>query len=182
MNSANWPAASRTEPVEESSLPVSILMERRMAVLGQWQYPKWQATGILTCQQVAADRQEKILVHAEDGCEQYIWHGFSIVLHKDSAESYWYNLTGKFPSLFVICHADEKGELEPFCVTANYDEAGAHMEADDPVFSLPIPPDIYQWLEHYIVENHIPQEKKKRKRSGWKQESAFDKHTNTGRR
>lgn len=182
MNSVNQPVEPRIRPAEENCLAVSILMERRLAVQGQWQYPKWQACGVLTCQQARADRQEKILVRAEDGCEQYIWHGFSLDLHRDSAESYWYNLTGKFPSLFVICHADEKGELEPFSVTANYDEAGAHMEADDPVFSLPIPPAIYQWLEHYIVENYIPQEKKTRKRTGWKQENAFGKRTNNGHR
>ena len=65
----------------------------------------------------------------------------SIYLFRDAAESYWYNLVGREPSLCVVCRPGNDIELEPFAVTANYDEAGAYMEADDTVFSAPLPPE-----------------------------------------
>ncbi len=174
--------SQKTARALAEEFPVSIIMQREMVTHGRWRLPKWQAVGIVAGEQVAADVDEKILIHSEQGCEQYLWQGYSLTLYKDGAESYWYNLMGKFPSLFVICHAEEDGELVPFSVTANYDEAGAHQESDDTVFSIPIPPEIYQWLEHYVVENYIPQEKKKRKRTRWKEEAAFDRRPKIERR
>jgi hypothetical protein len=44
------------------------------------------------------------------------------------------------------------------------------MEVSGTVFSAPIPPVIYQWLERYVVENYQPQEPKKRSRMNWTKE------------
>ena len=41
------------------------------------------------------------------------------------------------------------------------------MEADDKVFVAPIPPGIYQTIEHFIVEHYVPDEPRKRKRKNW---------------
>ena len=62
-------------------------------------------------------------------------------------------------------------EQIPFLVTANYDEIIGYQEVDDQVFSLPIPPEIYQWLERYVVNNYIPPQPRKRKRVKWSQEN-----------
>jgi hypothetical protein len=35
------------------------------------------------------------------------------------------------------------------------------------VFSSPIPPDVYQHLEAFVIEHHAPEEKHKRKRKNW---------------
>ena len=90
-----------------------------------------------------------------------------MVLYRDGAESYWHNLVGQHPSLFVICRADGKGEIAPFAVTADYDEAGAHMEADDTVFAVPIPPEIHRWIEEYVIANCHPTPPVKRQRKRW---------------
>lgn len=147
---------------------------------GRWCLPKWEVVGVVVGNPDGQDREEKVLIHAEQGREHYLWRGFNLNLYRDSAESYWYNLVARFPSLFVICHAEEEGEMAPFSVTANYDEASAHQEADDPVFSIPLPADIYPWLERFVVENYQPQEKKKRKRTRWKEETAYGRRPITG--
>jgi hypothetical protein len=59
--------------------------------------------------------------------------------------------------------------LRPFQVTLSYDEAASYMEVDEPVFSLPMPPEVYRWLEGYVLEHYVPERKKKRKRDDWKQ-------------
>ena len=64
---------------------------------------------------------------------------------------------------------DEEGEAElvPAIVTASQDEANAHLESDDPVYSVPMPEKIVEWTERYVVENYEPEVKKKRKRENW---------------
>lgn len=132
--------------------------------------PRWELVGVVAGEAIAGDGgiSRRVIRSDEDG-EQLLWTGFKLQLYKDSAESYWYNLVGKNPSLFVICRTDPEDEtqLVPYAVSANYDEAGAHMEADDTVFSAPIPPEVYQWLERYVIANHAPQEPYKRKRKRW---------------
>ena len=66
------------------------------------------------------------------------------------------------PRLFVVCFLDdeaeeEAGELVPVLVTASQDEAGAHMESDDPVFAVPMPEGVHRWVEAYVVANYEPE-------------------------
>lgn len=155
--------------------PVALLMERRQIQQGYWILPHWQLLGVIAGNSLAGKDLGRVAVHSENNCEQFLWTGFGLRLFKDSAESYWYNLVGKTPSLFVVCRTDTKYELAPFIVTADYDEAASHMEADDTVFSAPMPPEIYPWLEQYVVANYQPREKKKRKRKSWLEESKYGK-------
>ena len=65
------------------------------------------------------------------------------------------------------CHESPDGELTPFRVTADHDSATVCLESDDQVFAVPIPPEIYQYLERFVVAHFVPQERKKRKRKNW---------------
>jgi hypothetical protein len=38
-----------------------------------------------------------------------------------------------------------------------------------------MPQVIYEWMERYVVENYVPQEKKKRRRKNWVDESGHGK-------
>ena len=151
--------------------PVSVVMERRNATSGRWTFPRWQAVSVVAGHSLAAGRQPSSLIRKDAETEQHLWTGFTVVLHKDSSESYWYNLVGKAPSLFVVCRNTPEGALAPFTVSANYDEAGAYMEADEAVFSVAMPAEVYQWLEQYVVANFKPQERKQRKRKNWLEEA-----------
>jgi len=154
--------------IQADSFPVSVIMESRVARQGPWTFPQWRVVGVVAGGGAGRPESRCRLIHsAEDGHEQYLWSGYAVRLHKDGAESYWYNLVGAHPSLFVICREDEETGLAPLTVSANYDDANACMEADGTVLSTPIPPEIYQWLERYVVENYAPREPKKRQRVNW---------------
>jgi len=78
----------------------------------------------------------------------------------------------------VICFVDEDLEdeadaaaLEPVLVTPNQDEANAHMESEDLVFSVPMPEPIIEWVERFVMDYYDPVIKKKRKRRNWSEES-----------
>jgi hypothetical protein len=160
-----------------ATFPVGVLMEQqRSSGVNRWSVPTWEAVAVIAGEHLAAAGDGGSPVRDGEGDPQRLWPGFEVTLFRDSADAYWYNLVGKHPSLFVICRAGETGDLEPFLVTANYDEAGAYMEADDTVYAVPIPPEIYRWLERFVIEHNVPQEpEKKRRRVKWAGDSAFER-------
>lgn len=157
-----------------SRIYVSVIMERRQGRQGPWPFTRWQALGVTLSAQQSAQAPRRSLVRDDGESRQYLWSGFPLTLHKDGTESYWYNLVGKQPSLFVICRRDGD-DMRPITISADYDEAGAYMETEGEVFPAPMPPDIYQWLEHYTMDNYQPGERKQRKRKKWTDDPGFEK-------
>ena len=153
-------------------IPVSVLLERRIARVGPWSQVQWEAIGVVAGEEVVSERGTATLVHEDEECRRYLWPGLVVELFPDGCESYWYNLLSERPRLFVVCFEgdeDDEGdsELSPAIVTASQDEANAHLESDDPVYSVPMPEKIIEWVERYVVENYEPEVKKKRKREDW---------------
>ncbi len=144
-------------------------MRRRTVQRGAWSVPSWSAVSVVAGERIADKPPgcEKIREADESGDEQFLWTGLSVALHRDLAEEYWYNLTSESPSLFVICHETPEAELQPFRVTADHDSSSVCLESDDQVFAVPIPAEIYQHLEKFVVNNFVPRERKRRKRKNW---------------
>lgn len=160
--------------------PVSIVMEGREKQRDQWRFVEWSAIGVLTAEELLEAGPRRLVIHEEGDCQRILWTNFSIRLVKDGAESYWSNLMAEHPSLFVVCRRDDSGEPEPFLVTVNYDDIIGYEEVDDDVYSLPLPPDLCKWLERYVVNNYVPQVKKKRKRIDWSEST--DVQASSGQR
>ncbi len=156
----------RQSNASEYRFNVSVVMERRQILHRGWSVAQWEAVGVVAGESLSGG-SEPVIVHVGEGREQQLWPGFLLDLAQGNAESYWYNLVGKKPSLYVVCQGDDGGALAPVRVTADYDEASAHVEGDDQVFAVPIPPEIYERLERYVVENYKPTPPKKRKRENW---------------
>lgn len=156
-------------------LPVSVLMERRVVTSGRWSAPQWDALAVVAGEGVTGGGVERTLVSEADGTSQIMFSGIRLELFKDGCESYWYNLLSGRPRLFVVCFADDEAaegeEQAPARVTASQDEANAHMESDDPVYSVPMPERVREWLERFVVENYRPETKTKRKRRDWAEEA-----------
>lgn len=149
---------------------MSIVMERRDKQRDRWRFVEWKAVGVLTGGEHIRDTSQRLVIHEEEKSQRILWTNFFIRLIKDAAESYWSNLMAEKPSLFIVCRRDEDGdEPVPFLVTVNYDQIIGFQEVDDDVYSLPLPPDIYQWLERYVVNNYVPEVRRKRKRADWSQ-------------
>ena len=157
-------------------------MERREVQQGRWSLPKWEAVGVLAGEHARAAGAGKTLIRSDAGREQYLWGGFALELFKDGAENYWYNLVGERPLLYIVCRydAENEDELVPILVTVDCGEADMHAEADDDVFAVAMPAEVYQWLEQYVVKNYVPRERKKRKRKNWLEESVYGKQKPQG--
>ncbi|MGI8740092.1 MAG: DUF3305 domain-containing protein [Gammaproteobacteria bacterium] len=148
-------------------IAISIILERCPMQRGRWSFIDWRVVGAVAGQAFAEAEPKCALVHSDGQHRQYLWSGFHLSLYKDSAESYWYNLVGKQPSLFVVCTARDGHEMAPLMVSAKYDEAADFMETGTKVFATPMPPEVYRWLEDYVLQNYEPQEPKKRMRRKW---------------
>ena len=149
------------------SLPVAVIMGRRTVTGRGWAVPSWRAVGVVAGAGLPGREAQGRPVHSDGEEEHLLWGGLRLELYRDAAESYWVNLTGAQPSLFVLCTEDEESNLVPRLVTADQNEACSGIEGSEQVFAAPIPPEVYQQIEAFIVEHHVPQVRRKRKRTDW---------------
>jgi hypothetical protein len=144
------------------------MMKRRPAPPKPWLCDSWQFTGVVVNSQLEpASSGDAILVRSSPEGDDYLWGGLSVRLHRDETESYYYNLVSERPSLYVISASDDQGVPKPFLVSACFDEANAYNEAGQYVDAVPMPPELYQWIEHYVLTHYIPEPRIKRKRRDW---------------
>jgi hypothetical protein len=148
-------------------VPVAVVMARSVVAGKSWSVPSWRVVGVVAGNNLPRREAEARPVHTGEEEEHFLWGGLRLELYRDASESYWVNLTGKQPSLFVLCTEDEQGRVVPRLVTADQNEACSGVEGDDRVFAAAIPPEVYQQIEAFVVEHHVPQEKRKRKRADW---------------
>ncbi len=170
------------EPAGGYRFPVSVIVERRQIRRGPWSVPSWEVTGIVAGEGFRTERR-KIPIHEDAECQRFQWSGLVLEFFRDATESYWHNLQGRRPSLFVVCYEQEDGgSLEPVMVTADPHEGDAYLETEGTVHAVPIPPGLYRWLEQYVVDHYRPAERKMRKRKKWKENEQSGKTPSSGRR
>lgn len=169
---------------QADEIPVALIMERRLRRQGRWTFPSWTAIGVVVGQEAgrpsAGPQAGPRRIHRhDDGAEQFVWAGLKLPLYRDAAESYWHNLVGRHPSLFAICRPGPDGEPTPWAITADYDEAGAYMEADDTVFSVPLPAEIQRHLEEFVIAHYRPTPPRKRRRTSWTEDIDHGRRSST---
>jgi len=146
---------------------VSVLVEFCKARDSRWEEGHWRVTGVVAgiAEEGAAVRQ----LHAETQGRQLLYSGLRVQLHRDDAESYYYNLVSDNPRVFIICSQPEGQPPAPFIATLSYGEATAYMETDDMVESVEMPPELYRWAEGFVLRHYVPEKRRKRKRDNWKE-------------
>ena len=151
--------------------PVTVLLERKPAAVNRWVSHVWDATGIVAGSWEDRPGDHPRLVHERDGVGRYLAPGLRAVLHVDECESYYHNLMTTTPKAYVVARFDETDDErrpEPFLVSLSFDEAHAYLEADDEVYAVDIPPELYRWTEAFVLAHYVPEKKYKRKRRDWK--------------
>jgi hypothetical protein len=148
------------------TVPVSVILARHTVGRDGWSVPSWRVVGVVAGEHLPAGEARGVRLTTGSE-EQFLWGGLRLELYRDATESYWSNLMGQTPSLFVLCTQREDGLLEPIAVTADMHEACSGVEGDHNVFAAPVPPEVYQQIERFVVEHHRPQQRRKRKRIDW---------------
>jgi len=152
-------------------IPVTVIMQKQPVRSTQWVDYQWAAIGV-TVSNTENVQGTPDIAATEDDVQLKIFPDHQVTLHVDECDSYYHNLMSTTPHCFIVVRQDEDDEPEPFIVSLSFDEAHAYLEGGDEVFSVDIPPEIYQWTETFVLENYCPQQLKKRKRRDWKDNQA----------
>ena len=164
------------------SLSVTVLLERRMISRSFWSMPSWYLHAVAVGDNVAVGDSSASPASpagtSENG-DLFAWPGHKVTLYKDACERYWHALIGEKPLVYVVCRDDSDDvddaagasvAVSPVIVTIDYDEATASAETDALVLSRPIPPELYRYMEAFVLQHYKPVEFKKRKRRNWSDE------------
>ncbi|MBD3609414.1 MAG: DUF3305 domain-containing protein [Gammaproteobacteria bacterium] len=155
----------------QESFPLSIVMQKTTVSNNIWETEQWAAIGVVVGERQLANDADSEVIHRDDKSEQILFPGYAVTLYKDECESYYYNMLSDNPTIYIVCRRDEVEEgLQPLLVSASYDEAAAYLETDDEVYTVPMPKELHQWVEAYILQHYVPEKKKKRKLKNWKEE------------
>ena len=145
------------------SLPVNVLMERRLGVT-RWAKFVWQALAVTVGDGPARKCPEVVVDH--DDYRQLRYGGLRVHFHRDEVADYYHNLTAPAPGCYVVAaleRIDGEDVPRPVRVTLNFDEANAYGEGDWAVYHVPISADLYPWVERFVVTHYVPEPKAKRK-------------------
>lgn len=155
------------------SIPVAVVLERTIDDSKKWVLPNWALVKVISGKDLKHNDQ-KVIIHEDIGLQRSLHGGLRLDLFKDGGEGYWYNLLSSDPYLFVVCEGQPNDmEIRPYYVTVNHDEANGYLETDDLVLSSPMPVGLRDLLEHYVVEHYHPEQRKKRKRKDWLEDSVY---------
>ena len=147
-----------------ATMPFTVVLSHRPAAGGRWRVAQVGLAGILPC-----PAEKRGAESMREGAGLFAFHGVPLTLHRDMAESYWANVSGEKPRLFLVCREpEERGETDaparPFLLTASGDEAAGHNETDDLTFAAPMPESARHFVEAFVMDNYFPEPKRKRKR------------------
>lgn len=163
---------------EQPVIKVSVVISSKMITVKQWTQKQWELECIIFDPDGPDKIEGPIKIRESDTMSQYLWKGLRIKLYVDGSEGYWYNLMSEKPYAFALCDHDPDDDEEvpmPYLVTVSQDEAGAHLETDGMVLSGPLPSNIVNEVEKFVVANYVPEVKKKRKRKNWVEDSIRNK-------
>lgn len=146
---------------------VSVVMAHEPVANNRWITERWRVVGVVAASAIRQPGEGRTVIYSGADGTQYLWPGFELRLFPHESESYYRNLLGQMPSVYVVCQVDDGGEWIPVEVGVDYVEAGARREAGDELEAVSMPPEVYRWVEAFVVKHYTPEEPKmKRKRSG----------------
>lgn len=173
------------QPSNESrirlSLPVTVLLEKRIIRSQRWQVPSWYLYGVVVGDSIRHHSVSGEKVSESDQGDVFSFSGYRVTLFKDACERYWHALIGDKPLVYVVCNEDVDSDehdlpVEPKLVTIDYDEAVSHAETDELVLSTDIPADLYRHMEAFVLEHYKPKPFEKRKRKKWVEDKPTGLH------
>ncbi|MEZ5740861.1 MAG: DUF3305 domain-containing protein [Burkholderiaceae bacterium] len=162
-------------PPLQATLPVTVLVRCTPTPSHRWQSHRYETIAVLPAQ-AAGDTPAQPSASspgtghdAETDRPRLVRHdGLEMRLYPDEAESYYLNLLTDSPRCFVIYKPDDADDRRPFLVTPSFDLATSYEGGDHPVEAVDLDPAFHRAIEAYVLNFHIPEQKRKRQRQDWK--------------
>jgi uncharacterized protein DUF3305 len=136
--------------VEKPAFSIAVVMQRR-AAQSRWADVVWEPHGVLP--DPGGDQR---LLREDGAFAQWLHPGFTLVLHKDEGDGYYFNVSSQSPRVFVLWRMDGDRGV-PAEVTVSSEEAGRWMDGGHSVDGVAMPPEIFAWVGDYVEKNYRPQ-------------------------
>lgn len=141
---------------EDDVLPAAVVIARTAA-------GRSEVNGVVVGRRFASESRHSMCIRPGEEASLYLWTGFSLRLRRPLAEDYYLNIRGDVPSVFVIGRLQEDGFI-PERVTVSLDEAQdldatESRRADETVKRTAMPPEVYQWVEGFVLNHYEPRRK-----------------------
>jgi hypothetical protein len=153
---------ANTQSVLVDQIPLAVITAREPVTGNAWITERWQVLGVVVGQ--TSEKLERRQLRSGPEGEQYLWTGLVLRLHKNEVDSYYYNIVGQNPSVYIYCQNDDSDEPRPRAITADYIDAMSHGEAGNATFSVPMPPEVYRCIEQFVLEHYTPGETKMKRK------------------
>jgi len=138
-------------PVPLASLPVAVLMQRRV-LQHRWADEAWAAVAVLKDDGGAASVQE---VSRNERGETWLVPGLTLDLFLDENEGYHENWTAAEPKVFVLWRM-EAGRAMPQRASVSYVDGTRMFDSGESADGVLMGPEIHAWLGDYLRRNYVP--------------------------
>ena len=128
-----------------------------------WISDRWRVLGVVAGEAPGSMRERRLMRSAPEA-QEYLWTGLVLRLNASEADSYYYNLIGDNPSVYVFGKRDDEGEFIPTAVSIDYIDAMAYAESGNEMFAVPMPPEVYRRVEQFVLEHFVPEEPRQRRK------------------
>ena len=142
-------------------LPVSVLLQRTAAP-NRWEDWQFKLLDVVPATTLA-DAVGPTLVEDDGKHSRWQYGGFALQLFVDECKGYFLNLTSGRPSWFVSWrpHEQDPSQVEVTAVSVSYIEADRRMFAEEHVESVPLPPELCEWLQAFTNQHFRPDSARK---------------------
>jgi hypothetical protein len=135
------------------SITVAVVMER-VSQPNAWEDWSFRVAEVLADEFGGEPR----LLHDDGKVSRWLYPGFDVELFADECKGYFLNLTSGTPVWFVPWRRDDTDPsiARPVAVSLSYIVADRWLSADEKVDTLPLPPELCEWLRVFTNEHFIP--------------------------
>lgn len=143
------------------TLPVAALIQRTAAP-NRWEDWQFKLLDVVPATN-ACDALEQTMLEDDGKHSRWLHRGFGVQLFADECKGYFLNLTSGQPSWFVSWrpHAQDPSQVEVTAVSLSYIEADRRMFAEEHVESVPLPPELCEWLQGFTNQHFKPDSARK---------------------
>ncbi len=142
------------------SIRVAVVMQRTAAP-NAWEDWHFDLAEVVPDEGAFGDQPRKL--HDDGKHARWLHPGFVLELHADECKGYFLNLTSGQPSWFVSWrpHDSDAGQVDVTSVSVSYIEADRRLTAEENVESLPLAPELCEWLQAFTNANFRPEGQRK---------------------
>jgi len=141
-------------------IQVAVVMER-IAAPNPWEAWQFRLVDVVPDEGVFGSAPRRLV--GDDKASRWLYPGFAIGLFADECKGYYLNLTSGRPSWFVSWVVDAADPSVPTLtgVSVSYIEADRRMASEERVETVPLAPELCDWLQQFTNEHYRPEVRRK---------------------